>query len=123
MLQIAVDKAPGKEERHRLAQRLMLELKEINVSSVALAVNEASPESTKSAEGLAVGAVMVAVLPAVLPKLLQCLSDWMARTALKTVRIKREEQGRAIEVEYDLNRISNEEIKSVLTMLEGVIKD
>lgn len=104
-----------------LSRSLLRELKDKSINATFMS-DRWSPQGTKAGETAIVGAILVSVLPAVVPQLVTFLKEWMSRGSNTNVRIKRQEEGSSLELEYDIAAISHEEIKQLISDLTNLTR-
>jgi hypothetical protein len=75
----------GPDAGERLTRRLRAELAELDVESVALAVDEAAPAGAKGADAVTVGALVVALSASggVFAALIETIRDWLGRQSAR----------------------------------------
>lgn len=109
--------------RDEITRRLMRELRDSSIASAETVQEPGRQDGTKAVDASAVGILAVTVLPAVLPELIDFLKDWVMRANDRTVIIKRQVGDRSVEVEYDVGRISEEQIRHLLNVVGSYVED
>ena len=112
---------PGAEPERldRATARLRSELRELPVANVGPVVSSSAPRGAKSgAETVALGAILVSLAPSVVPPLLDLLKGWMNRNPGVATKIRyHSASGEQLEVEFDPNRMSREELAGLVDTL------
>ena len=112
---------PGAEPERldRATARLRSELRELPVANVGPVVSSSTPRGAKSgAETMALGAILVSLAPSVVPPLLDLLKGWMNRNPGVATKIRyHSASGEQLEVEFDPNRMSREELAGLVDTL------
>lgn len=104
-----------------ITRSLLRELEDESVNATSM--SDGRPlQGAKAGETAIVGAILVSALPAVLPQLITFLKEWISRGSNTTVRIKRQEEGSSLELEYDVAAISHDEIKQLVTDLTDLTR-
>ncbi len=119
-LQLAVPNADA-DELDRATRQLRDEIREVGVKSVELTKGTPVPAGAKSAEVVTLGVLAVAVLPTTVPKLIEFLRDWLMRGEGRTVKIKTQMGDRALEVEYNPQKMSQAELKELIGTLTSAM--
>jgi hypothetical protein len=111
------------ERLDRLTRQLRGELLELEVASVDFVREDQLPEGAKAADAVTLGTLAVVILPSFLPKLIDYLQSWSLRGEGRKVKVKTQVGDRSIEVEYNPNTMSHQELKTLVETLTGVLAD
>jgi hypothetical protein len=115
-LMIDAGEGADQAEVDQLTRHLLVELDEADVESADLVSAEA-PEGTRTAGAVTVGALAIAVLPVFIDKLVEFLIEWTKRDDRRAVTIKAEVAGESVEVSFNPQATTSEEIKKLVESL------
>ena len=109
------------EQLDRATRQLLEELREQPVESAEIKEGGPAPDGTKGVDAGLLGALAVSVLPEALPPLVGFLKDWAARgkSGGRSVKIKLEQGGQKIEMEYDPATMTSEQLAMLMAALAG----
>lgn len=126
IIRFEVPEEVDKDEQRQLTRRLMFELEDVGVESIAPLRSEVIVPGGKGADLITWGALTVVVVQTMLPKVLEFLQAWALRNQEHVVKIKVQLDNHSVEVEYPV-KMKPEELKShvaaVTTMLIEDKKD
>lgn len=109
------------ERLDHLTRQLRSELLDLDVETVDFIREEQLPEGAKAADAITLGALAVAVLPSFLPKLVEYLQSWTMRAQGSRVKVKSQAGDRSIELEYNPQVMSQQELKSLVETLTSAL--
>jgi len=122
-LHVSAGESIDDERLDQLTRQLRNELQELDVESVELLKEGATPEGTKSVEAVTLGALAVAVLPTAIPQLIAFLQSWLMRGEDRRIKIKTQVADRSLELDYSPSTISPTELKDLVdTLTEALAK-
>lgn len=118
-LTLIIETSPGvdAERLERWTRQLRTELRELNVGTVDLATNPAAPAGAKAVDAFSLGTLTMNVLPSLLPALLAYMQQWLTRTQDRTIKIKTQRGDQSVEVEFNRNAVSHDELESLVQSL------
>ena len=120
-LTLLIDTGEGAEadEVDKMTRQLLRELKAtVDAKSAELVTHEA-PEGTLSAEAVTIGALALAVLPVFVDSVINFLIEWSKRGDGRIITIKTEMDGDPLEVAFDPNKTSPDELKQMIDILRS----
>lgn len=122
ILQIDAGEDADKEELDQLTRQLRNEILEIDVDSVDSVKNREVPKGAKGVDAAVLGTVAVHLLPAVVPALIGLIKAWSMRGENRLVKIKTQIKDKAVELEYNPERMTPDDVKELVDTLTGTLK-